>query len=82
VKNLLKVFFAVLTAIGGSVVIGDVIANPVVGARFGWVVLVGVVRICLFADMSGRGCRCHATRTFELLRERRGLLMLATKAGQ
>ena len=46
-----------LDAIGGFVDIGDLVTNAV-GARFGlslvWVVVVGVVGICLFAEMSGR----------------------------
>ena len=44
--------------VGGFVDIGDLVTNAVVGSRFGlglaWVVLVGVVGICVYAQMSGR----------------------------
>ncbi len=57
-KKLFAVALGVLTAIGGFVDIGDLVTNAVVGSRFGmslaWVVVVGVVGICLFANMSGR----------------------------
>jgi Mn2+/Fe2+ NRAMP family transporter len=76
VKKLLQVFLGILTAIGGFVDIGDLVANAVVGARFGlslaWVVLVGVVGICLFADMSGRVAAVTGRGTFDLVRERLG----------
>ena len=57
-KRLLGVMLGILTAIGGFVDIGDLVTNAVVGSRFGvslaWVVVVGVVGICVFAEMSGR----------------------------
>ena len=75
-KGLLKVFLGVLTAIGGFVDIGDLVANAVVGARFGlslaWVLVAGVVGICLFADMSGRVAAVTGRGTFDLVRERLG----------
>jgi hypothetical protein len=49
----------ILTAIGGVLDIGDLVTNAVVGSRFGlsmaWAVVVGVVEICVFARMPGRG---------------------------
>ena len=52
-KRLFAVALGVLTAIGGFVDIGDLVTNAVVGSRFGlglaWVVLVGVVGICVYA---------------------------------
>ncbi|MDQ1537494.1 MAG: hypothetical protein QOE58_1887 [Actinomycetota bacterium] len=75
-KRVLQVFLGILTAIGGFVDIGDLVANAVVGARFGlslaWVVVVGVVGICLFADMSGRVAAITGRGTFDLVRERLG----------
>ncbi|OMC06822.1 Nramp family divalent metal transporter [Mycolicibacterium fortuitum] len=76
----MKKFFAValgiLTAIGGFLDIGDLVMNAVVGSRFGlalvWVVLVGVVGICLFAEMSGRVAAVSGRATFEIIRERLG----------
>jgi len=58
VKKFLAITLGILTAIGGFVDIGDLVANAEVGARFGfslaWVVVVGVVGICVFAEMAGR----------------------------
>lgn len=57
-KRLLGVALGILTAIGGFLDIGDIVTNAVVGSRFGmslgWVVVVGVVGICVFAHMSGK----------------------------
>lgn len=75
-KRLFAVALGVLTAIGGFVDIGDLVTNAVVGSRFGmslaWVVLVGVVGICLFANMSGRVAAVSGRATFEIIRERLG----------
>jgi len=76
VKRLLGVALGILTAIGGFVDIGDLVTNAVVGSRFGlslvWVVAVGVVGICLFANMSGRVAAASGRATFEVIRERLG----------
>jgi manganese transport protein len=76
VKRLLGVALGILTAIGGFVDIGDLVTNAVVGSRFGlslvWVVLVGVVGICLFAQMSGRVAAVSGRASFEIIRERLG----------
>ncbi|WP_378147771.1 Nramp family divalent metal transporter [Cnuibacter sp. UC19_7] len=75
-KRLLGVALGVLTAIGGFVDIGDLVTNAVVGSRFGlslvWVVVVGVIGICLFAQMSGRVAAVSGRATFEIIRERLG----------
>ncbi|GAA2202010.1 Nramp family divalent metal transporter [Sinomonas flava] len=75
-KRLLGVALGILTAIGGFVDIGDLVTNAVVGSRFGlslaWVVVVGVVGICLFANMSGRVAAVSGRATFEVIRERLG----------
>jgi Mn2+/Fe2+ NRAMP family transporter len=66
----------ILTAIGGFVDIGDLVTNAQVGARFGmslaWVVIVGVLGICVFAEMSGRVAAVSGRATFDLVRERLG----------
>jgi Mn2+/Fe2+ NRAMP family transporter len=66
----------ILTAIGGFLDIGDLVTNAVVGSRFGlslaWVVAVGVLGICVFAQMSGRVAAVSGRATFELIRERLG----------
>jgi Mn2+/Fe2+ NRAMP family transporter len=76
VKKLLGVALGILTAIGGFVDIGDLVTNAVVGSRFGlnlvWVVLIGVVGICLFAQMSGKVAAVSGRATFEIIRERLG----------
>ena len=75
-KKYFAVALGVLTAIGGFVDIGDLVTNALVGARFGlslvWVVAVGVVGICVFAEMSGRVAAVSGRATFDLVRERLG----------
>jgi len=76
VNRLLGVALGVLTAIGGFLDIGDLVTNAVVGSRFGlslvWVVIVGIVGICVFAQMSGRVAAVSGRATFEIIRERLG----------
>jgi Mn2+/Fe2+ NRAMP family transporter len=75
-KGLFAVALGILTAIGGFVDIGDLVTNAVVGSRFGWglawVVPVGVLGICLFAQMSGRVAAVSGRATFEIIRDRLG----------
>ena len=75
-KKVGQIFLGILTAIGGFVDIGDLVANALVGARFGlslaWVVVVGVVGICLYAEMSGRVAAVSGRAVFDLVRERLG----------
>ncbi len=56
--------------------IGDLVTNAQVGARFGlslaWVVIVGIVGICVFAEMSGRVAAVSGRAVFDLVRERLG----------
>jgi manganese transport protein len=76
VKKLFAVTLGILTAIGGFVDIGDLVTNALVGARFGmrlsWVVVLGVIGICLYADMSGRVVAVSGRPVFDLIRERLG----------
>jgi len=75
-KRIFAIALGILTAIGGFVDIGDLVTNAQVGARFGlslaWVVVVGVVGICVFAEMSGRIAAMSGRATFDLVRERLG----------
>ena len=75
-KRILAVALGILTAIGGFVDIGDLVTNAVVGSRFGlglaWVVVVGVVGICVYASMAGRVAAVSGRATFEIIRERLG----------
>jgi len=76
VKKLFAVALGILTAIGGFVDIGDLVANSETGARFGmrlaWVVVVGVVGICVYAEMCGRVAAVSHRAVFDLVRERLG----------
>jgi Mn2+/Fe2+ NRAMP family transporter len=75
-KRLLGVALGILTAIGGFVDIGDLVTNALVGSRFGlslvWATALGVVGICLYAEMSGRIAAVTKRGTFDLVRERLG----------
>ena len=75
-KKLFAVALGILTAIGGFVDIGDLVTNGHVGSRFGlslgWVVILGIVGICAFAEMSGRVAAVSGRATFDLVRERLG----------
>jgi manganese transport protein len=76
VKRFLAVTLGILTAIGGFVDIGDLVANGVVGSRFGmhlaWVVLFGVGGICVYAEMCGRVAAISGRPVFDIVRERLG----------
>ena len=75
-KKVFGLALGILTAIGGFVDIGDLVTNAVVGSRFGlslaWTVVVGVIGICVFAQMAGRVAAVSGRATFELIRERLG----------
>jgi Mn2+/Fe2+ NRAMP family transporter len=75
-KKLLAITLGILTAIGGFVDIGDIVANAESGARFGmrhaWVVMVGVLGICVYAEMCGRVVAISGRPVFDLVRERLG----------
>ncbi|HEX5087620.1 MAG TPA: divalent metal cation transporter [Nocardioides sp.] len=75
-KQLFAVALGILTAIGGFVDIGDLVTNAQVGARFGlalgWITVVGVIGICVFAEMSGRVAAVSHRATFDIVRERLG----------
>jgi manganese transport protein len=76
VKKALAITLGILTAIGGFVDIGDLVANAESGARFrmnlAWVVLVGVIGIVVYAEMAGRVAATSSRPVFELVRERLG----------
>ena len=75
-KKLLQVTLGILTAIGGFVDMGDLVANAETGARFGvglaGVVLVGVIGIVVYAEMAGRVAAVTTQPVFALVRERLG----------
>jgi len=75
-KKLLGITLGILTAIGGFVDIGDLVAGSEAGSRFGlrhaWVLVVGVLGICAYAEMSGRVVAVSGRPVFDLVRERLG----------
>jgi Mn2+/Fe2+ NRAMP family transporter len=75
-KKFFEIFLGILTAFGGFVDIGDLVANAETGARFGmslaWVVVIGVIGIVLYAEMSGRVAAISGRPVFDVIRERLG----------
>ncbi|TDB70506.1 NRAMP family divalent metal transporter [Micromonospora sp. KC723] len=75
-RKLLAATLGVLSAVGGFVDIGDLVAASQAGARFGmghaWVLLLGVVGICAYAEMAGRIAAVSGRAVFDLVRERLG----------
>jgi Mn2+/Fe2+ NRAMP family transporter len=75
-KKIFGVTLGILTAMGGFVDIGDLVANSETGARFGmslaWAVVLGVVGIIVYAEMAGRVASVTHRATFDLVRERLG----------
>jgi manganese transport protein len=85
VKKVFEVFLGVLTAFGGFVDIGDLVANAETGARFGmrlaWMVVVGVIGIVVFAEMSGRVATMSKRPVFDVVRERLGARLALVNLG-
>ncbi|HET9672230.1 MAG TPA: divalent metal cation transporter [Actinomycetota bacterium] len=75
-KRAFEVFLGVLTAFGGFVDMGDLVANAETGARFGmrlaWVVVLGVIGIVIYAEMAGRVASVSGRPVFDVVRERLG----------
>jgi Mn2+/Fe2+ NRAMP family transporter len=75
-KKFLEVALGILTAVGGFVDIGDLVASTATGARFGlslaWVVVLGVIGIVIYAEMAGRVATVSHRPVFDLVRERLG----------
>jgi manganese transport protein len=74
-----QIALGILTAIGGFVDIGDLVANAETGSRFrmslAWAVVLGVVGIVLYAEMAGRVAALSRRPVFDLIRERLGARM-------
>ena len=75
-KKVLQIFLGVMTAVGGFIEIGDLVFLSQSGALFGyatlWAMLVGLVGIGIFAEMSGRVTAISKRPVFDLIRERLG----------
>lgn len=78
-KKFFEIALGILTAIGGFVDIGDLVANAETGSRFrmslAWAVIVGVIGIVLYAEMAGRVAALSKRPVFDLIRERLGARM-------
>jgi manganese transport protein len=76
VKAVLQIALGILAAIGGFVDIGDLVFNVQAGGLFGyqliWAVLVGLIGIMVFAEMSGRVAAVSDRAAFDLIRGRLG----------
>jgi Mn2+/Fe2+ NRAMP family transporter len=74
--GLLAVTLGILTSMGGFVDVGEFVASTQSGARFGmslaWVTVLGVIGICVYAEMAGRVAAITNRATFDLIRERLG----------
>jgi Mn2+/Fe2+ NRAMP family transporter len=76
VSKIFGIALGILAAIGGFVDIGDLVFNVAAGATFGyqllWVVVVGVVGIVVYSEMSGRVAAVSGKAVFDAVRERVG----------
>lgn len=85
-RKFFEIALGILTAIGGFVDIGDLVASTETGARFGlglaWVLLVGVLGIMVYAEMAGRVAAVSGRAVLDLVRDRLGAgVGLLTLAG-
>ena len=78
-SKLLQVALGILAAIGGFVDIGELVFNGEAGSQFGyslvWAVLLGLLGILVFAEMSGRVAAVSERAVFDAVRERTGFLV-------
>jgi len=76
VTKYLQVALGILAAIGGFVDIGDLVFNTQAGAVFGyqliWAVIVGVIGIVTFSEMSGRVATVTGRPVMDIVRQRLG----------
>jgi manganese transport protein len=75
-KRVAGLFLGVLTAFGGFIDIGDLVADAQVGSRFGlslaFVTVMAVLIIMCFAEMSARIAMVTRRAAFDVIRERLG----------
>jgi Mn2+/Fe2+ NRAMP family transporter len=76
VKGFFAVALGILAAVGGFVDIGDLVFTTQAGGVFGyqliWAVVVGVVGIVVFAEMSGRVATVTGRPVMDIVRQRLG----------
>jgi manganese transport protein len=77
VKKVLQLALGIIAAIGGFVDIGELVFNAQAGAFFRyrllWAVVVGVIGIVVFAEMTGRVAAVSGRPVFDTVRMRMGL---------
>ena len=75
---MLQIALGILAAIGGFVDIGDLVFNVQSGGLFGyqliWAMIVGLIGIIVYAEMSGRVAAVSGRAVFDVIRERTGFL--------
>jgi Mn2+/Fe2+ NRAMP family transporter len=75
-SKIFQIALGILAAIGGFVDIGDIVFASQSGAAYGygliWAVLVGVIGIATFAEMSGRVAIASQRPVFAVVRQRLG----------
>lgn len=73
-NGIFEIALGIMTAVGGFIDIGDLVFATQSGAQFGfsllWVVVVGVIGIGIYSEMSGRVAAITHKPVFELIRER------------
>jgi Mn2+/Fe2+ NRAMP family transporter len=76
-KRILEVFLGILTAMGGFVEIGELTFMMNAGSKFNdqllWVVLLGVVGITVYGEITGRIAAVRGQAVFNVVRERAGM---------
>jgi Mn2+/Fe2+ NRAMP family transporter len=77
VKKVLQLALGIIAAVGGFVDIGELVFNVQAGAAFRyqllWAVVVGVIGIMVFAEMTGRVAAVSGRPVFDVVRMRMGL---------
>ena len=76
-KRILEVFLGILTAMGGFVEVGELTFMMNAGSKFDyqllWVVLLGVVGITVYGEITGRIAAVRGQAVFNVVRERAGM---------
>lgn len=76
-KKILEIFLGILTAMGGFVEIGELTFMMNAGSQFHyqllWVVVLGVVGIMVYGEISGRIAAVRGQAVFNVVRERAGI---------
>jgi manganese transport protein len=77
VKKVFQLALGIIAAVGGFVDIGELVFNVQAGANFRfkllWAVIVGVIGIVVFAEMTGRVAAVAGRPVFDVVRMRMGL---------